>query len=296
MLTYKKLLPLITMARPLLLLAIAPVYLIGNLIARDAGFEWDSGVFWWGLLTLLPSVIAANYANEYSDFQTDALTERTPFSGGSGVLVQNVNLRRTALWAVWIFILIGAVLAWVGLRTGALHPAAIFLWILGTFVGIAYSLPPFKLAWRGWSEAINAGLVGMLLPLYGYAIQTGRFNWQVVIGCIPFALLIFVLILSTNWADREADRAVGKYTLSARLTQTHLRRLYAGSAFLGFAVQPLLIGVILPKEVVLSSLPTIPFLVWAGTRYTRIHSPLPTVIAILIMLPLQLGAWIIAGM
>lgn len=296
MLMHKKLLPLFTMTRPLLLLVISPVYLIGNLIARNAGFKWDSSLFWWGLAALLPVVIAANFANEYSDFQTDALTERTPFSGGSGVLVQNVNLRRTALRGVWVFTLVGAVFAWVGLRTGALHLGAIFLWILGTFVGIAYSLPPFKLAWRGWSEAINAVLVGMLLPLYGYAVQTGRFNWQVVVGCIPFALLIFVLILSTNWADREADRAVGKYTLSARLMQTHLRRLYAGSAFLGFALQPFLIGAILPTEVVLSSLPAIPFLFWAGMRYRRIHSPLPTVIAIFIMLPLQLGAWIIAGM
>jgi 1,4-dihydroxy-2-naphthoate octaprenyltransferase len=295
MLTDKKVLSFFTMARPLLLLVISPVYLIGNLIARAAGFRLDSSPFWWGLLTLLPVVIAANYANEYTDFQTDALTERTPFSGGSGVLVQNVSLRRTALWAVWFFTLIGAALALAGLRSGALNRGASFLWILGTFVGIAYSLPPFKLAWRGWSEVINALLVGMLLPLYGYTLQTGRLSWQVVIGCIPFTLLIFVLILSTNWADRDADRAVGKHTLSARLTQTHLRRLYAGSAFLGFAVQPFLIGAILPKEVVFSSLPAIPFLIWAGARYTRIHSPLPTVIAILIMLPLQLGAWMIAG-
>jgi 1,4-dihydroxy-2-naphthoate octaprenyltransferase len=296
MLTRKKLISFLTMARPLLLLIVSPVYLIGNLIARAAGFQWDSNIFWWGLLTLLPAVIAANYANEYADFQTDALTERTPFSGGSGVLAQDASLRRTALWAVWFFTLIGATLAWAGLRSGALNTSALFLWVLGTFVGIAYSLPPFKLAWRGWSEVLNALLIGLLLPLYGYTVQSGNLNWQVVVGCIPFALLVFVFILSTNWADREADRVVGKYTLSARLTQTHLRRLYAGSAFLGFALQPFLVGAILPKEVVLSSLPAIPFLIWAGTRYTRIHSPLPTVTAILILLPLQLAAWIIVGM
>ncbi len=296
MLTHKKPLSILAMARPLLLIVISPIYLIGSLIARDVGFRWDSRLFWWGLLTLLPAVLAANYANEYTDFQTDALTDRTPFSGGSGVLVQDVSLRRTAIWAVWFFTLMGMALAWVGFRAGALNPSAIFLWVVGTFVGIAYSLPPFKLAWRGWSEAVNAALIGLLLPLYGYAVQSGRLNWLVLIGCIPFSLLVFVFILSTNWADRDADRAVGKYTLSARLTQTHLRRLYAGSAFLGFALQPFLIGAILPKEVVLSSLPAIPFLIWAGTRYTRIHSPHPTVIALLILLPLQLAAWVIVGM
>ncbi len=146
---YKKLLSILTMARLLLLLVISPIYLIGNLIARAAGFQWDFSLVWWGLIILLPAVIAANYANEYADFQTDALTQRTPFSGGSGVLAQDVSLRRTALWAVWFFALLGMALTWAGFRIGALNPSAIFLWVLGTFVGIAYSLPPFKLAWRG---------------------------------------------------------------------------------------------------------------------------------------------------
>jgi len=283
------------MGRPLLLLAISPVYIIGALIARASGFAWDTRLFSWGFAILVPAVIAAHYANEYADFQTDALTVRTPFSGGSGVLAEKAGLRRLALGSSWVFLLIGVSLALAGYLGGSVTPNALLLWAVGTFGGIAYSLPPFKLAWRGWSEAVNAFLIGILLPLYGYSVQTGRLDWRVFAGCVPFALLIFVLILSTNWPDREADRAVGKRTLSVRLPADRLRRYYGIAAFLGFALQFALIDRILPREVVWSSLPSVPVLLWAGRRYTRILSPQPTVIALILLLPLQLGAWILAG-
>ncbi|HAV77350.1 MAG TPA: hypothetical protein DCX53_08355 [Anaerolineae bacterium] len=171
----------------------------------------------------------------------------------------------------------------------------VVIWGVGTFAGLAYSLPPFKLAWRGWSEVVNASLIGILLPLYGFSVQTGTFDWKIVIGCFPFALLIFILILSTNWADREADRSVGKWTLSARLNRRHLRRMYYIAALLGFGIQPFLIGWALPTEVVLSSIPAIPIVAWAASRYTRILSPFPTVLAMLVLLPLQTYAWVLAG-
>ncbi len=280
------------MARPLLLLVIAPIYWIGALIARAGGFPWSNSNFLWGLAILLPAVVAAHYANEYADVETDALTRRTPFSGGSGVAKEFPAKRRLARLGVLVSGLIGIALVFPAARLGGLVPHALALWGLGALLGLAYSLPPFKLAWRGWSEAINAGIIAVLLPLYGYTVQSGAMDWRVVVGCLPFALLIFVLILATNWADREADRTVGKQTLSARLGPAQLRRLYWSAALLGFALQPLLIGEILPPRVVWSSFPALPVVIWAATRYTRVHSPLPTVVAMLVLLPLQLGAWL----
>ncbi|HAV77351.1 MAG TPA: 1,4-dihydroxy-2-naphthoate octaprenyltransferase, partial [Anaerolineae bacterium] len=77
------------MGRPLLLLVVTPVYIIGNLIARVFNQHWDGEKFTWGLLILLPVVISSHYANEFVDFETDAITTRTPFSGGSGYLTKD---------------------------------------------------------------------------------------------------------------------------------------------------------------------------------------------------------------
>lgn len=283
------------MARPLLLLVVVPIYLIGCLIARAFGHALDGSTFFWGLTALIPVVLAAHYANEYADVETDALTRRTPFSGGSGVIARGGVPRSLALSAAWAFLGLGMLLAAAGWLTGNLKPPALLVWAIGTFTGLAYSLPPFRLAWRGWSEAINAGLIALVLPLYGYAVHTGTLDWQVLVGCLPFALLIFILILATNWADREADSQVGKHTLANRLAPYQLRRLYVAAMILGFGLQPLLVGSILPPLVVWSSLPAVPFMFWAARRFTRVHSPLPTVLAMLVMMPLQLGAWFLAA-
>jgi 1,4-dihydroxy-2-naphthoate octaprenyltransferase len=283
------------MARPLLLLVVVPIYIIGCLIARVFAYELTTSAFLWGLAALIPVVIAAHYANEYADVETDALTERTPFSGGSGALPAGEAPRSLALVAAWVFLGLGAAVALAGLVTGHLNLAALSMWAIGTLVGLAYSLPPFKLAWRGWSEAINTGLIALILPLYGFAVHTQTLDWRVFVGCLPFALLIFVLILSTNWADRDADAQVGKKTLATRLAPRTLRWLYLAAVLLGIGLQLLLIGAILPPIVVLSSLLALPVLLWAASRFTRIHSPLPTVLAMLVLMPLQLGAWVVAG-
>ncbi|MCP4417258.1 MAG: UbiA family prenyltransferase, partial [Chloroflexi bacterium] len=133
------------MARPLLLLVVTPIYLIGSLIAPVFNVPWNATRFWWGLGILLPVVLAAHYANEYIDFETDALTKRTPFSGGSGVLARGLGSRRMALGATWVMLAIGILLAAAAFFAGMISPSGLVLWGIGTFFGIAYSLPPFKL-------------------------------------------------------------------------------------------------------------------------------------------------------
>jgi 1,4-dihydroxy-2-naphthoate octaprenyltransferase len=49
-----------------------------------------------GALALLSAAMAVHYANEYADAETDALTVRTPSSGGSGAL-ERTDLPRSFL-------------------------------------------------------------------------------------------------------------------------------------------------------------------------------------------------------
>ncbi|MDQ7027154.1 MAG: prenyltransferase [Anaerolineae bacterium] len=284
------------MARPLLLVTVSAVYLIGSLIPFAFGFTFNLTALVWGFLALVPVILAAHYVNEYADYETDNLTIRTPFSGGSGMLSRGIGSCNLALKAAVGSQIIGLIFLLIGLSVNTLSLAVLPMWILGSVAGWLYSLPPFRLAWRGWGETINAVLLGVNLPLYGYTVQTGNIDMRVIIGCVPFALLIFILVMATNWADRDADSTVGKRTLSAQLEPQHLRLIYWLALFIAYLVQPFLVGTFLPALVVLSSLPALPLIAFAGTRYTRIHSPLPTVAAMLVLLPLQVAAWILAGL
>jgi len=73
------------MSRPSQLLLIAVVYLAGASAAR-ASIGVDLPAVATGLILLLLVAASVHYANEFADAETDAITRRTAFSGGSGAL------------------------------------------------------------------------------------------------------------------------------------------------------------------------------------------------------------------
>lgn len=119
----------------------------GAPVARD-GLELPPRAIALGAATLLPTTVAIHYANEYADVETDSRTIRTPFSGGSGALVET-GLPPTFLrWA-----LVGAVVVVLatlgGGVTAGLDSVAAALLAVVLSSGLAYSLPPFALVRRG---------------------------------------------------------------------------------------------------------------------------------------------------
>ncbi len=279
------------MARPLQLGAVFMVYLLGRSLAAANGFAYDPPAFLLGLAALLLVSVSIHYANEYADYDTDARSVRTPFSGGSGALQATGLPRRTALRAAWAALLIGAVVASFGLGTARLNWLAVAILTLGGLLGWLYSLGPFPLARRGLGELDNALLGGILLPLYGYVVQTGRIDWPVIAGWLPFGALVFTNLLATTWADREADASVGKRTLATRWPRRRLRMLYAVVALGAFILLPFLVPWSLPAKVAGSGFLILPLAFVGAWKYTRIHSPLPSVAAMGGYLLVQLLAW-----
>lgn len=280
------------MARPLIMGSVVLVYMDGLLIARAHGYlvSWERVI--WGFVALLLISLSIHYTNEYADYETDALTIPTRYSGGSGVLPRGAVSRGLALRAAWVSLLLGFTVMGAGLISSTLNLASALCLVVGGFFGWMYSLPPLKLAWKGWGELDNALLGGLLLHLYGYAVLSERVSLQVTVICVPFTLLAFNNLLATTWADRKADAQVGKNTLATRLTIPQLRRLYAGAAIGAFAILPFLP---IPREIALGSLLALPMVVWGWRTYTRIHAPYPTSNAMVVLLLVQMIGWYING-
>jgi 1,4-dihydroxy-2-naphthoate polyprenyltransferase len=282
---------LVRMARPPQLLAITLVYVLGCLLALAFGFDISTKFFVAGILALIPISISIHYANEYADFETDRLTVRTPFSGGSGALLETGLPRRTALTAAWVALIIGSVTALTGWVTNLLPSTSISLLAVGVFFGWMYSLRPLALAWNGWGELTNAVLGGILLPLYGFSIHTGQVNSNAIFAFIPLGMLVFNNLLATTWADRWADAWVGKCTLATRIPANKLRLLYVIVAFGAVLALFCLRDVVFPPFVFRSSLLVIPLLIWGAWSYTRQHSPFPSVAVMVFFLLVQMAAW-----
>ena len=276
------------MSRPAQLALIALVYALGVAMAFGRGAEAEAGAVAVGLAALLPTAASVHYANEYADAETDALTDRTPFSGGSGALVESGLPRSLALraaiasGAVGVALLVAGVAPVGGRMLGAV-PAAVLVGIL--LAGWQYSVRPLRLAWNGLGEATNAALGGVALPLYGFAVVTGGVTVAAALATLPFALVVFVNLLETQWPDRRADAAVGKDTLATRWSADRLRLAYGlgGLTAAGSAVALALSGDVFPRLVALGTVLPMVGLVPGYYRFTRRETPLPAVVTMVLV-------------
>ncbi|MDX2162926.1 MAG: prenyltransferase [bacterium] len=278
------------MARPLQLLSIFLVYTVGCLAACAAGAAFNAGAFAWGWAALVVLSVSIHYINEAADYETDALTVRTPFSGGSGVLPGGAITRSAAYQAAYIALGIGVGIALLGGLAGAIPPSALLILGIGTFGGWMYSAPPLKLAWRGWGELDNALLGGLLLPLCGFAMVT-TVTVEAVCAFIPFTLLVFTNLLATTWSDRAADAQVGKYTLATFVPAGWLRRLYVVVLIAACVWFAACVGGAIPVSLAWMILPALPLMAWGAARYTRTESPHASVTLMVVFLVAQLVGW-----
>jgi 1,4-dihydroxy-2-naphthoate octaprenyltransferase len=287
---------LVLSSRPSQLLLIVLVYGLGVVIGVARGTPLDVDAAAAGVAVLLPVAASVHYANEYADYETDALTTRTPFSGGSGAL-QTLDVERSlALRAAAASVLVGAAGAVWCLSHGLEMAALAVLAVIAVF-GWLYSVSRFALSRHGLGELDNAALGGLALPLYGFAVQTGRVAAGVVLACLPFALVVFVNLLETQWPDREADAATGKHTLVVRLSQSSLRIAYVAVAAAAVLSLPILAGPVLPPAVAAVSVVVVPLLAWGSVSYTRRETPFPAVAAMVLLAVVQLVAWsVVAGL
>jgi 1,4-dihydroxy-2-naphthoate octaprenyltransferase len=193
---------------------ILAIYLYGAIVAVAHGFVFDSHKFVLGAIPLGLVSASIHFANEYADYDTDQLCSRTPFSGGSGAFLNYGIMRKTALQVAWFTVILGLGVAWGGVAGGVFSQRISLILSLGAFLGWMYSLAPLALSRRGWGELDNAFLGSILLPFYGYTTLRSEFDGEVLLLFLPFGFFAFNNLLAVMWADREADKVVGKNTLA----------------------------------------------------------------------------------
>ncbi|QOR38064.1 prenyltransferase [Billgrantia diversa] len=191
------------------------------------------------LLVLLGALLAhaaVNLFNEHHDFHSglDAMTERTPFSGGSGSLPERPEaadaVRATAYACLLGVMLIGAWFLW---RTG---PTVLLYGLLGLGLVVAYT------AWltrRPWLCLLAPGVgFGLLMVLGAHQALAGTLTSTALAAALVPTLMVSALLLINQLPDIDADRRVGRDHLAIRLGPKRAARLVAVLLALAFGVVP----------------------------------------------------------
>ena len=283
---------IVRMARPLTLLSIFSSWFLGVAIAYGSGYEFSWTSFAYGLIVMILVSSSIHFVNEYADYETDALTRRTAYSGGSGVLPSGLVPRVWAMNAAIISAVSGLVFQGVITVVGVHTPEALVIALVGTAGGWIYSLPP-RLAWRGLGETWNTLLGAWLLPYFGFVQMSGSLAPWVLVAVLPVTFFAFNNLLAVTWPDRKADAEVGKNTLATRLKPGTLKTLHGSCILLSLASFTLNGN---PPLVMWSSLVAYPLMAHGWLTYTRGEVTGSTIWGLHILIIAQTLAWFYLGL
>ncbi|MBS4053705.1 MAG: prenyltransferase [Thermaerobacter sp.] len=196
-----------------------PLSVIPMLItARYAGLPGEGSLplLFWCMVGVAMMHAGANVVNDCYDYCLGADKKDTAgrYSGGSGVLPKGLVAVGEAkvLFAVLFVAAIGIA---AGLSRNSAWPIVFALG--GTAAGIAYTMPPFKLSYRGYGELLVALSFGPGLMLSTYYVLTGGYSPAVFLVSVVIGALIGMVLLLNEFTDAASDRLAGKRNLAVRI-------------------------------------------------------------------------------
>jgi 1,4-dihydroxy-2-naphthoate octaprenyltransferase len=179
---------------------------LGTAIAAYEGY-FHFGHF---LLAMFGSILVhmtVNVINDYHDYVDgiDLNTQRTPFSGGSGVLPSNLLRPKQAFWFATICLLIAMVIGFyfVMIKGWLLFPLLLVAGFSAYFYNVYLS--------KWFMGEIFAGFgFGPLLVLGSYYVQAGRYSWETLVASLAPGILTSNLLFLNEFPDQEADQKGGR--------------------------------------------------------------------------------------
>ncbi len=221
------------------------VFLVAIGLAYAAKYDSASTFNWLHAILIMVGTISAhisvNLFNEYSDYQTriDFNTERTPFSGGSGMLPAGKTKPMQVKIAAYATLLLSAA---IGIYFSIVsHYSIIIIALIGA-IAIVYYTPLLAKLLLG---ELFAGLaLGSLVVIGAYIAMTGSpglsisevLPLEVLLISIPPGILTALLLLLNEFPDAEADKAGGRKHMVIKYGKKKSAWIYAVGMFATFAI------------------------------------------------------------
>jgi 1,4-dihydroxy-2-naphthoate octaprenyltransferase len=257
--------------------AIRIKFILASIIAVSNGIAisyWKTGsvdpgyalLTYFGIMCLHISV---DLLNDYSDFKRgiDTNTKRTRYSGGTGVIPENLINPRLIYCVGIVFLILGGL---TGLYFVTIN--GIVILILLSFAIISIYFYSTNIVNTGLGELFVA-IKGCMIVMGSYYIQSDTIDLTSVFVGIIIGLLSAVVLLVTAFPDYEADKKSGRRTLVILSGKQNSVKIFAGLIVL---TSGMIIGGAIFNVISLFStigLLSIPFAVKAIYKLKRFNEP-----------------------
>ena len=199
--------------RPATLPAAVSGVVVGLGAARAVGtpFRADMALGCLGVALLLQ--IAANLANDLSDFRrgVDTPARMGPVRVAAAGLVTERQLEIAIGVTVLLAVLVGIPLVIAG------GPVLLGLGVLAIVAALAYSGGPWRYGYRALGELFVFIFFGLVAVVGTAWLQAARIDALFVGAAVPVGALITAILVVNNLRDLPTDAAAGKRTLAVVL-------------------------------------------------------------------------------
>ena len=208
--------------RPATLPASVSGVLVGLGAARAGGAAFRPDAALGCLAVALLLQIAANLANDLSDFKRGA---DTPDRLGPTRVAASGLVTVSQLKAAIFVVVAGAAVVggWLAILGG---PVLLALGAAAIVAALAYTGGPFPYGYRGLGEVFVFLFFGLVAVIGTAELQSGRVEVLYVLAAIPVGALTTAILVVNNLRDTSTDRAAGKRTLAVTFGEGFARAEY----------------------------------------------------------------------
>ncbi len=146
----------------------------------------------------------------------DRYSKRTAFSGGSGILQENPELRDFAKWFAIVMMSLSIIFAAIFTVVFSYQISFFAFVVAGNLLGWFYAAPPLRLSYRGFSEITTVVAGSLMIPSLGYLILKASLDLAFGVFALPCMLYALAFILGVEIPDMESDLRGNKNTLIVR--------------------------------------------------------------------------------
>jgi 1,4-dihydroxy-2-naphthoate octaprenyltransferase len=247
------------------------LYLLGTGVAYYLDYLIRWNVFVVGLLWVYMLQLGTHFINELYNADADKDNpNRTPFSGGSGAIGPGKLSKNVVLIAGLSCYAILTSLTILLFSLGGIT-LALCLIMFAAFIGsFFYSAPPLYLERTGYGEIIASVIVGFLLPIFAFMLQTAVFEHLIALTAFPLFFVHLAMMIIFEYPDYSTDQKHRKNTLLIRIGWQNgviFHHILLGISYILFLFFSF-VG--LPLRVLFSAYLTLPFSILQGWQLNRI--------------------------
>jgi 1,4-dihydroxy-2-naphthoate octaprenyltransferase len=207
---------------------------LGAALAVGAPFRLDTAI--GCLLVALLLQVAANFANDLSDFRRGADTPDR--AGPLRVAAAGLVTERQLEVAIGVVVVLAGIVGlWLATIGGWV---LVGLGALAILAALAYTGGPFPYGYRALGEVFVFVFFGLVAVVGTAYLQALRLDAVFLAAAVPPGLLITAILVVNNLRDIDTDAAAGKRTLAVLIGKRRTQAEYGVLLGIAYAVPVLL--------------------------------------------------------